>query len=263
MAKLQLLSYYGAKNRIAPKYPAPEYGTIIEPFAGSAGYALHHHEKQVILVEKDQKVYGALAWLHRASAEEVLTLPLIKPGELVSELDVCQEAKWVIGFWVNNGGATPCNTLSAWARETLPRNPVHCWSPRCRARLARTAEAIKHWTIIHGDYTDAPDIEATWFIDPPYQVAGRSYRESAVDYPALAEWCKRRRGQVMVCENEGATWLPFRPFCETVGAMKDGSSRRRSKEAIWTPESGDSRLESLDTGAPPVGHEPSGTPAHS
>ena len=30
-------TYYGGKYRAAPKYPEPVHGSIVEPFAGSAG----------------------------------------------------------------------------------------------------------------------------------------------------------------------------------------------------------------------------------
>ena len=76
-------------------------------------------------------------------------------------------------------------------------------------------ECIRHWRIIEGDYTDAPDIEAHWHIDPPYQDnAGRHYRCNALDYQSLADWCRSRRGFVQACERDGATWLrlPFVPL---------------------------------------------------
>ena len=34
--------YYGGKWRAAPKYPPPEHDTIVEPFAGAAGYATRY-----------------------------------------------------------------------------------------------------------------------------------------------------------------------------------------------------------------------------
>ena len=84
-----------------------------------------------------------------------------------------------------------------------------------RDRVASQVDAIKHWRVIEGDYTEAPDAEATWFIDPPYNnKAGSHYPWGCdkIDYNALGQWCHQRRGQVIACENEGATWLPFRPF---------------------------------------------------
>jgi hypothetical protein len=64
------------------------------------------------------------------------------------------------------------------------------------------------------DFESTPDTEATWFVDPPYAVAGKSYKVRFTDYPRLAEWCKGREGQVIVCENEGADWLPFTPLTD-------------------------------------------------
>lgn len=40
-------------------------------------------------------------------------------------------------------------------------------------------------------------------------------------------WCKDRRGQVIVCENAGATWLPFEPLA-TIKA-----TRGTSQEVSW------------------------------
>ncbi len=42
-----MFSYYGSKSKIVKHYPPPEYDTIIEPFAGSARYALMYYNKNV------------------------------------------------------------------------------------------------------------------------------------------------------------------------------------------------------------------------
>ena len=66
---------------------------------------------------------------------------------------------------------------------------------------------------VEGTWEDAPDIEAHWHIDPPYQnPAGRVYQYNGVNRRELAKWCKRRRGFVQVCENDGAKWMRFEPF---------------------------------------------------
>lgn len=234
--KVILLNYYGAKNRIAGRYPDPRYDAIIEPFAGSAGYSCRHFERKVILVEKNPVVHGAVDFLIRSSAEDILRLPLIAPGDSLNNHDeLCQEAKWFIGFWLNNGTVGGCVSSSAWRTSIWPNTTANYWGPSCRLRAAYTASKIKHWRIILGDYTDAPDVEATWFIDPPYQNAGKFYPCSSknIDFNALGEWCKSRKGQVIVCENEGADWLPFQKLCEFVGTAKDGDKRKRSVEAVW------------------------------
>ena len=87
------------------------------------------------------------------------------------------------------------------------------WNAAQRERVAAQVPIVKHWRIIEGDYTDAPNLTATWFVDPPYSNrAGSYYVHTDVDYAALGSWCQARAGQTIVCENEGATWLPFQPF---------------------------------------------------
>jgi hypothetical protein len=115
-------------------------------------------------------------------------------------------------------------------RSTVANGGAGWWGQRVRERIASQLGAIRHWTLIEGAYGAAPDVDATWFIDPPYQVAGKRYRcgSKGIDYAALGAWCATRQGQVIVCENVGAAWLPFRPWREIRG------SRKASHEAIWT-----------------------------
>jgi hypothetical protein len=93
-------------------------------------------------------------------------------------------------------------------------------------------EKIRQWRIIEGDYSKAPDVDAHWFIDPPYQQAGYTYRCNHIDYPGLAKWCKQRRGYLQVCENTEANWLPFAPF-SIVDSHRAHRLRRCSAEAIF------------------------------
>lgn len=82
-------------------------------------------------------------------------------------------------------------------------------------------------------YLTAPDVTATWFIDPPYKgEAGRLYRHHSIDYAALAGWCRSRRGQVIVCERQGASWLPFLPLT-TVKATPGSRGKGTSAEVVW------------------------------
>jgi 16S rRNA G966 N2-methylase RsmD len=111
--------------------------------------------------------------------------------------------------------------------------PKSFWGSEIRERIAVQVEHIRHWRIIEGDYTAAPDGPATWFVDPPYSnPVGRRYRFSEVDYVALGEWVKGRDGHVIVCENEGATWLPFKPFRKTK-ANESKHGGKVSHEAIY------------------------------
>jgi hypothetical protein len=222
-------NYYGGKYRIAPRYPKPKFHTIIEPFAGAAGYSLRHHYHHVLLIDKSPIICGIWNWLISESENAILSIPCV---EHVNELPfwVPQEAKWYVGFCLNQGTTTPCLSLSGYCK--LSQNigcKVSGWTTARRDRTAKQLKCIRHWKIIQGDYSSSPNIPATWFIDPPYQKGGERYTYSSkqINYLALADWCKCRKGQVMVCENGQAAWLPFRSFHVAKGFKRD------SHEVIW------------------------------
>ena len=99
--------------------------------------------------------------------------------------------------------------------------------------VARQVDRIRHWKIIEGTWEDASDIDAHWHIDPPYQnPAGRVYRYNGVNRRELAKWCKRRRGFVQVCENDGAKWLRFEPL----SIVHTHRARGYTAEAVYEVE---------------------------
>jgi hypothetical protein len=236
---LPFFTYYGGKYRAAPHYPKPRHRSIVEPFAGSAGYSLRYHEHNVILVERDPLLAALWRYLVRATPRDFARLPDVGPWESVDDLKIPEEARWLIGFWLNKGAAGPRKTPSAWMRSNL--RPNSYWGPAIRHRLVAQAGAIKHWIIVEGEYTAAASTlraeghrRATWFVDPPYEgAAGRLYRHDVIDYDALGRWCRSRPGQMIVCENEGATWLPFRPF-RSIKSTPGARGKGHSREVIWT-----------------------------
>jgi hypothetical protein len=235
MSKIQgpFWRYYGGKWRAAPRYPKPAHQTIIEPFAGAAGYSLRHHAADVLLLDKSEAVCGVWDYLIRAPVSEILALPDIRRGQSVDDLPICQEARWLMGLWCNPGSAAPSKSPSVWAsvQTTHHKN----WNTLGRQRCAQQAPLIRHWRIQQGTYRDAPDVAATWFVDPPYQgKAGSHYPHGskAIDYTDLAEWCRLRDGRVIVCEGPDANWLPFVHFADilaTPGKTRTG----KSAEQIW------------------------------
>ena len=78
----------------------------------------------------------------------------------------------------------------------------------------------------------------TWFVDPPYLVKGTWYKHHAIDYNELADWCKSRLGQVMVCENTNAKWLDFKPLVDIPFThFKNGNDyHKKTTEGIWLSE---------------------------
>lgn len=225
-------TFYGGKWRAAPRYPAPVFDTIIEPFAGSAGYSVRHFERRIILVEKDARVAALWRYLIASTPEDIRALPLIDMNQTTDDLDVCPEARSLIGFWLNKGAAGPCKSPSAWMRQGI--NLTGWWGPEIRERIASQVASIDHWQIIEGDYTLSPGIDASWFIDPPYKKTGNLYRHSAkaINFEHLADWCRARNGQVLVCENENADWLPFRPYI-TIKSTEGKRGKSKNREALW------------------------------
>ena len=225
-------TFYGGKWRAAPRYPTPLHDTIVEPFAGAAGYAVRHHQRQVILCEKDPEIAALWRYLIAVNRREIEELPLIRLDQSVDDLRVTPEARTLIGFWLNKGAASACKTPGAWMREGL--RPKSFWGPEIRSRIAGQVDRISHWHVIEGGYDNAPNVEATWFIDPPYEGAGKLYRHSSksIDFSVLGDWCLARRGQVMVCENDGADWLPFEPFLE-IKSTEGRHGKAKSREALF------------------------------
>ena len=225
--------YYGGKWRAAPRYPKPVHQTIIEPFAGAAGYSLRHHAADVLLIDQSEAVCGVWDYLIRAPSSEILALPDMVRGQSVDELPVCQEARWLMGFWCNPGSSAPSKSPSVWASVQTQHHKN--WNTLGRRRCAEQSNLIRHWRIMRGTYRDAPDIAATWFIDPPYQgKAGSHYPHGSkgIDYADLATWCKSRDGRVIVCEGPDADWLDFSHFANikaTAGRSRSGTST----EVAW------------------------------
>ncbi|MCL2661549.1 MAG: hypothetical protein FWD64_13665 [Acidobacteriaceae bacterium] len=214
--------YYGRKKQIARHYPAPSYKTIIEPFAGAASYALFgdHWKHRVILVEKDCRVAEIWDWLiHRATPEQVSALPDLRVGEKSSEFLHIVHAATKMAFKYKTIKVTP----------VLERN----WEISKRV-MAASLHKVKHWELICGDYTLAPAIEATWFIDPPYKSepgTGYNHGSDSLDYEQLAAWVLARRGEIICCEGAFGDYLPFRPLLTLPGV-----AGKLSKEVVFYRE---------------------------
>lgn len=229
-----VMSFFGGKWTLARDYGPPRRDIVVEPFAGGAGYSLYWEPRRVILVEKDPVLWGVWDYIQRAPAEEIRSLPLVGEFETLDDVSLPTDAKALIGMWLGCSLWSPRVKPTPWVRKHLAsgcRGSV--WSERTRERVASQQEKIKRWTIILGDYSEAPDVDAHWHIDPPYQVKGRSYVCRDVDYTELAQWCQSRRGFVQVCENTGAEWLPFRHMRDAKSINDRLGKGARSSEVVW------------------------------
>lgn len=215
--------YFGTKYKLAPKYPEPKFDKIIEPFAGAGQYSLLHFEKDVTLVDSYDLIINLWKWLQKCSTNDILSLPDIEFGKTLEDYTFdCAEAKNLVGFIIGMGSSSPRNKASAWSTYLRPnRQPMH------KKRIAGNLYKIRHWKFIHGDYQCLANIDATWFIDPPYQTGGTQYKHSTIDYAGLSDWSKSRKGQVIVCENDKADWMDFTFLSDLHGV------KHHTKEVVY------------------------------
>ena len=216
--------YYGRKKQIAKHYPEPAYGTIIEPFAGAAAYSLFgdRWRHDVTLIEKDARVADIWRWLiDEATPESIASLPDLRVGDRSSEFLHIVHAATKMAFHYKTIKVTP----------VLERN----WEISKRV-MASNLHKVKHWQIVCGDYREAPDVEATWFIDPPYKSEpglGYAFGSDVLDYDELAGWALSRRGEVIFCEGKYGDYLPFRPLPQLGGV----AGKRSDEKVFYRPGS--------------------------
>lgn len=224
-----MFSYYGSKTNLVPLYPRPKHDKIIEPFAGSAKYALEYFDRNVLLVDKYQVIIDIWKWLQKCSPNDILSLPrTISHGTRFDSIPFsCTEERNFFSFVSGSGDQSPRNQPTK--RKTIDR-PNHL--NYNLKKVASNLFKIKHWEIQLGSYDDIPNESATWFIDPPYQFGGNVYIESNrnINFEKLSEWCRSREGQIIVCENTKADWMEFKPM------VKQKGSNATTIEAIWCNE---------------------------
>jgi site-specific DNA-adenine methylase len=217
-----MFSYYGSKSKIVDYYPPPKFKKIIEPFAGSGRYSLKYWENDILLVDKYPVIIDIWKWLQQCSKNDILKLPILKAGDKINREDFdCIEQANFYGFIISTATRNPKLTVSPFGEKKIKSE---------LKKISENLHKIKHWEVLLGSYEDINNQESTWFIDPPYQFGGEHYVKSnkQIDFEILAEWCKSRNGQVIVCENTKANWLPFKPMIDMQGAIY------KTTEAIWS-----------------------------
>lgn len=229
------ISYYGMKWQAACHYGPPRRDLVIEPFAGGAGYSTYWDCPNVRLYDLDEDVCALWDFLIHCSADDIEAIPSVfrtddewqalpRPQRFLTQLNI-NFGRCRLDRSLSNPYLRHVNGVETVRAMTLRR----LWGEETKRTLILQKPRIAAWTITQGSYADIPMSEAHWHVDPPYQgPPGRGYRHDQIDFDHLGEWCKALPGAVDVCEQEGADWLPFRPF-------KDlrASGGKRSEEVIW------------------------------
>lgn len=233
-----LFKWFGSKWQSAKRYPPPKHQTIVEPFAGGAGYSLNHCDKSVVIWEDDPNISRLWKWLISDAATEQairaipVGLPVGKDIRYVPDLSNGQAL--LLKHWQRTNNVGDCWTISPWGH--LPGQ----WTANTRARVAEQVSAVKHWVFDEPiGYVDDP---VTWFIDPPYFFNYR-YRADLpkFDHQLLnsLEQTITRESQVIVCEAKckktGAIpdYLPFVESHSSVTSRRKATQSHHSSEVIY------------------------------
>jgi site-specific DNA-adenine methylase len=238
-----MFPYYGAKTNIVHRYPAPIFDTIIEPFAGSARYALKYWDRRVILMEKNKMIFGVWKYLQQATISDIGKLPhRLESGDRLSNYTFsCTEELNFMSLLIEKGG--PKSSRDKVSDRIAIHRPNHI--NYTLNRIAGCLHRIVNWDIRHGDYREIENIKATWFIDPPYQKTGGMHcphGSKNIDYHEFGLWSMQRKGQIIVCENERADWLPFRPF-----TSQQSGAGKKVQEFLYTSHPFMKQLEMFDS----------------
>jgi len=232
--------HYGGKWLLSGRCPPPVHDTIIEPFAGAAGYSTRYGAgRRVLLYDTDAGTCAIWRWLLAASPADVLALPVqpFHDGADVREVDMEPAARLFVQRWLTTQGSRTNYRMTPMVRDWIGKSPGSMWTERVRQRIADQLPAIREWTIHEEPYTAAPDIIGTWHIDPPYQgndSAQTAYGTSTMpDFTLLGAWCMGLRGQVMVHEQHGADWLPFVTLNASGRTGSTVGSKMKAAHEVW------------------------------
>lgn len=222
-------SYYGGKSKLASLYPPPRGSRIVEPFGGSAAYALRHAEgRQVWINEKDPHIFAVWRFLQSEyAAFYINALPdRIAAGEQATNLHslahLCVEAAYRrdplrddhvadLGFEVLIRGGLHPGTLGARLCDTATSMGAMAWNgqrtpdvagtPRFKRRTRWVIDRVRGWQITNLDWVQvfqdlacSSSNAATVFVDPPYDnLAGKQYRSTLQqgDYASLGLRCRQ------------------------------------------------------------------------
>ena len=190
--------------------------------------------EKVILVEKDQRVYDTWIRLLGMDVDEVLTYPIPEAGERTSDFLLMTSA---------------CSNRIARTQEMIVTTRMPVVLRRMFRQIAKVLPAVKgRVEVIHGNYTDGQTLRRRGSSTRRTTLAvGRNNGEWGTPRGATrrrsttrgSRRCRTRPGQKIVCEQEGADWLPFehlRPARNSIGV--------HTTEVVWSdPSPPESKME--------------------
>ena len=228
-----LFKWFGSKWLASTLYPPPEHDTIFEPFAGSAGYSLRHHEKKIVLWEGNEQLEQLWRWLiGPAKTSDVLAMPIgIPEGTDIRDLGLSRGQALLLKHWQRTNNVGDCWTISPWG------NKPGQWTANTRARVAEELHAVKHWQV----HRIAYKTPGTYFLDPPYLYNYRYRFKDDFSHKALVYDISTipKKSQIIVCEaacqktGRVPKYLPFKPFGSRITSRRKKTENHHSKEYLY------------------------------
>lgn len=210
--------------------------------------------REVWLNDLDPKTYSIWKFLTSDDASDIVEAHVpdtVQPGQLVTDIIPAEHPGLIE---ICRAEANQGTQGAKGIHNQITSMGAKCW--KVKRKLRAVIPEVKNWKITNVDYKDLMNVEATWFVDPPYQNnAGRRYRTNQVDYEHLGWWCLNRLGQIVVCENAGATWGDFKPMEHPRVSIRSRYQRADAREVVWTRPAVDSTdrgqgLPSTESGRP-------------
>lgn len=231
-----LFKWFGSKWSGSRYYPCPLYSTVVEPYAGGAGYSLNHCDRTILLYDINANVAALWRWLIDFGSKhpkDILDIPVNVPvGTDIRTLGLTVGQELLLKHWQRTNNLGNCWTISPWG------NKPGQWTANTRARVAEEVTAIAHWTFLSEPPTLGPGY--TYFIDPPYQY-NYQYGIKGFDWASLGSKILSTPGsQFIVCEamcpktGRLPDWLPFVHFRRQVTSRRKARNNHHSAELLYT-----------------------------
>lgn len=230
-------SCYGGKGMVVNYYPKPIYKTIIEPLAGGASYSLKYCKHDIILCDVNRMLCEIWWFLQSKNAIDYIKhIPLnIDAGENIKNIkgyDKFPTGLQQLLVSACNVGQYGCGVRKLKQPSTLTRISRYHWERNTTRKILFWNNKIRHWKIFNVSYNKIRNQTATWFVDPPYNnIAGKKYYYNKINYDDLRKFCLSRKGQIIVCENEGSNWMDFELLnCKSNAAV---GNKKTGKEVYY------------------------------
>jgi len=231
-----LFKWFGSKWASSKLLPGPLHMTIIEPFAGGAGYALRYNHHNVELYESNLELIQLWRFLINAKSRDILEIPInLAIGTDIRTIGLSADQALLLKYWQRTNNIGPCYTVSGWGN--LPGQ----WTKATRSRIAVEIEGIRHWKVMgqNGFTAFGNHKPATWFVDPPYQYNYDYKGKFKFNHEALARAVGTCKGQIIVCEalcpktRSMPDYLPFKFWGERVTSRRKSGNHTHSCELIY------------------------------